>query len=152
MCLHLPAVLVRIEPALTPVCLLRPAATGSGQLHVVPGSHIDLGAKLAPFSGIGASRGAGQAQAKNDRVAAIAACVDGYAHAQGSQKVSLVPGQVVAMHPMAVHGVAPNTTAHPRTTLYYRLVVRGRVAGRTICNTDMYADPWCEMPVMRGVH
>ena len=66
------------------------------------------------------------------------------------QKVSLVPGQVVAMHPMAVHGVAPNTTARPRTTLYYRLVVRGRVAGRTICNTDMYADPWCEMPVMRG--
>jgi hypothetical protein len=96
-------------------------------------------------------QGGCRAQAKNDRVAAIAACVDGYAHAHARrQKVSLVPGQVVAMHPMAVHGVAPNTTAHPRTTLYYRLVVRGRVAGRTICNTDMYADPWCEMPVMRG--
>jgi hypothetical protein len=41
-----------------------------------------------------------------------------------------------------------------RVALYYRLVVRGRMAGRTICNTthNMYADPWCEMPVMRGIH
>jgi hypothetical protein len=52
---------------------------------------------------------------------------------------------------MVVHGVAPNETRHGRTTLYYRFVAGGRTAGMLQCNTAVYSDPWCEMPVMSTV-